>query len=258
MALLDPPLPLLEKYLTYSRIGFEEGGPLGYQERAEHGYQVELVDHRKFGAGFAVDKEFLKLRSDEECSLLAAVRREPLGQIEVSGRRDVIAKTDLILGMYPDAHALLPVGTRSQARRTLQACRRDFEDIPMRFLGGELPEKPARCAVCTSNAIYTRPVTEYEIVLLLDPSGAVGERNCRPMGTLLGPWDVEIHRVYTFIPPGIRLGRCGRLRLEAMSGPVVHRLEPQHAAVGLLRIVAGESLPLWPFILARRSTCCWR
>jgi hypothetical protein len=75
---------------------------------------------------------------------------------------------------------------------------------------------------------------DWDIILLPDPQGGVGNVGSFVMGGFHGPNDQQIHRVYGFVGRDMRLGRRGRIRLEALAGPVIYRLGADHAGVRVL------------------------
>lgn len=261
-ARIDPAVPVLEPYLEYRLTEFKKGGPLGFQQHedqilmwmhdfrermcipsglvprvsrilTEHGYQVDVHDHRRFKARFAVDEAFLGLTAGDDRRLLDAVRREPLGQIEIEGFKDLIATMRLIISMYPKACVLIPVATKALARKIHHKLA-ETADFAVQLFGGAWPEKLPRCMVCTFSGITPNQTHNWDIILLADAAGAAGTRSVQAMSQFHGPAEKENHRVYSFLLPGLRLGRRGRLRLESMAGETIYRLAPQRAGVRVL------------------------
>lgn len=265
MALIDPPVPILTPYLEYTAKRFEQGGDLGYQEREEpvavwdfdikgrmgilaglvprvirvledRGYEVKLSDHRKYGKRFTVNRKFFESTAGEDRRLLNIVRQEPLGQIEVRNRRDMLDKVTKIIFLYPKARVLLPVGSRAEAQRL----RRLFFNVEMDrgvyVYQGSWPDKHCRCLICHIAALQSERMNEkdWDIVMLPDPQGAVGNVGAYMLGRFHGDYEKEVHRVYSFVQPGMRLERRARIRLEAFTGRVIYRLEQERADVGVL------------------------
>ena len=83
----------------------------------EHGYRVTVTDHRVFGERFAISRKFLRSAEGEDQRLLDAVCRKPMGQIEVASPRDMIDKLTKIIFLHPKARVLIPVATRTLARK---------------------------------------------------------------------------------------------------------------------------------------------
>jgi len=88
--------------------------------------------------------------------------------------------------------------------------------------------------VCHIDALRSCRTEEWDIILLPDPQGTLGEVGIRAMGRFHGYYDQELHRVYGFVQPGIRLRRRGRIRLEMVAGQVIYRLGPERSGVCVL------------------------
>ena len=265
VALIDPAVPLLAPHLSYRRKRFEQGGRTGYQGYgeevllwnidvhkrmavpvgllprvlrvlAEHGYEVTVTDHRKFKENFQLDTKFAKSLGPEGRPLVEAVRQNTLGQIEVKQFADMIEKMRLIVNLYPKAHVLIPVATRKTAWKVQDELFKEDAGWGVHLLGGKegWPQEPYRCMVCTFSRLQTCHTEDWEIVLLPDPLGATGDQNSGAMASLHGDFDKKIHRVYSFVRPGLRLGRRDRIRLELLSGQVIHRLGPEKAGIRVL------------------------
>ena len=263
VGLIDPPVPMLEPYLKYANKRFEAGGPLGYQEReesmemwgedhrdrmviaaglvprvqqvlADHGYRVTLTDHRKYGKPFAIDRKFLRSAAGEDRRLLDSVRQEPIGQIEVQNFRDMIATMRMIVDLYPKAHVLILVTTKELARKVRWKLNEAALGFAVELMGHSWPSPPPRCLVSTFAPMHRCRTDEWEIVLLPDPRGAVGNVGSRDMGQWLDAYDKQSHRFYSFVRPEMRMGRRDRLRLEAISGQAIYRLGPEHVGVRVL------------------------
>jgi len=264
-ALIDPAVPLLDPHLTYRRKWFEQGGRTGYQGHeedfvlwqfdvhdrmavpvgllprvlrvlAEHGYEVTVTDHRKFKDNFQIDTKFAKSLRPEDQPLVEAVRQNPLGQIEVEDFADMIEKMRLIVNLHPKAHVLIPVATRKTAWKVQDGLFNEDAGWGVHLLGGKegWPREPYRCMVCTFSRLQTCHTEDWEIVLLPDPLGAIGDRNSEAMARLHGNFNTKNHRVYSFVQSGLRLGRRDRIRLELLSGQIIHRLGPKQAGIRVL------------------------
>jgi len=81
----------------------------------------------------------------------------------------------------------------------------------------------------------------WDVILLADPSGAVGDWNARAMAGVNDDSDEGSLRLYSFVQPGIRLGRRGRIRLESMSGQVIYQLGAEHVGVRVLWLPTPDS-----------------
>ena len=263
MSLITPAVRLLAPHLEYRVTRFEEGGKLGYHEHeeplalwgfdihdrmgvptglvpravrvlAENGYEVASKDHRRFGKRFAVDHQFLKGLGDEDRRLVDLVCENPLGQIEVARFYDLIAAMRLIIYTYPQAHVLIPVATKTLARKIRQKLNEAVMDFDVRLLGRSWPMPTPRCLVCTYHPVSAINTREWDIILLPDPASVISDRGCVGMAHFHGPAEHENHRIYGFFTPEMRLGHIGRLRLEAMSGPVIYRRSPPRTRVRVL------------------------
>jgi hypothetical protein len=265
VSLVDPAVSLLEPYLEYRLMRFDAGGPLGYQSHsesvaicgsdfrgrmavptglvpriarvlAENGYAVKVTDHRVFGARFAIDKEFLALLKGEDRRFVDAVRHEPLGQTEVRNFRDLIASMQLIISLYPNSRFLVAVATKALARKichNLNATTAD-EYFAAWLYDGVWPDETPRCMVGTIAALETCRTQECDIILLPDPGGAVGAKAVSALSRFHGPVEQENHRVYSFLMHDLRLGRRGRLRLEAVSGRMIYHVAAERVGVRVI------------------------
>ena len=130
VAVLDPPVLLLQPLLEYTARSYEPGGPTGYREvmvpttlcefdrkgrlvfpaglarRAvhllrEHGWKVQVDDQRPRDRRLTIAPAVLDDLEWQEHELLEAIIREPLGQIEVRRFDDVIAKCKLLSRAFP-------------------------------------------------------------------------------------------------------------------------------------------------------------
>jgi hypothetical protein len=270
VGLIDPAVPLLEPYLEYRTTRFEEGGPLGYQEREEsidiwgtdhndrmvipaglvsrvqqvltdHGYQVTLTDHREYGERFAIDKKILELTQGEDRRLLDAVRRASIGQIEVRNSRDMIATMRMVVDLYPKAHVLILVATKSVARKIRWKLDEAALGWEVELMGPSWPRTPPRCMVSTFAPMHRCETDKWDIILLPDPMATVGNRGSRAMGQWHGFNNKDVHRVYSLLLPNVRLGGRDRLRLEAISGQVIYRLGQEQAGVRVLWLPTPDS-----------------
>ncbi len=269
-ALVDPAIPMLESYLKHHVTRFEEGGPLGYRERQEsqdlfntdfryrtvitagqvprvqqflidHGYRVKLTDHRKFTAGFVVDEKYAQGLVGDDRRLVDAVRREPLGQIEVEGFTDMILTMRTIIYLFPKARVLILVSTKTLARKIgwkLNEAALDF-DVQLRLRGW--PKTSPRCMVTTFTSMNRFRADAWNVILLPDPSGTVGDWNVKAMAGTHDYDNKDSLRVYSFLRPEAQLGRRGRIRLELMSGQVIYRLGPEHVGVRVLWLPTPDS-----------------
>ena len=119
VAVMDPPVPLLEPLLLYKSFEFEQASPCGHRRvenkvslctfdhrgrlvvpagllhrrRAElerHGDAVDVEDLRKDGRRLGVDKDFLQELEGNHRAFAQAVADERLGQIEVRGFKEAL------------------------------------------------------------------------------------------------------------------------------------------------------------------------
>ena len=263
VSIITPAVPLLAPYLEYRTTRFEKGGKLGYQEYeesdylwgpdirggigvptglvpralqvlAENGYEVASKDHRRFGKRFAIDRKFLKGLGDEDRRLVDLVRQNPLGQIEVAAFNDLIAAMRLIIYTYPQAHVLIPVATKTLARKIRQKLNEAVMDFDVRLLGRSWPTPTPRCLVCTYQPLSACCREDCDIILLPDAASLPSQRGQGGIATVNSPGTDERHRVYSFFAQGMRLGHIGRLYLEAMSGPVIYHRSPARTRVRVL------------------------
>lgn len=249
--------------LKYEARVFEQGGSLGYQEHVwefalhdlrlgkqasfptgfvprvvrvlkRHGYHVRIIDHREFGKRFAVDEHILQNGEPESLLFPKIIQKNPLGQIEVAGRKDLIEAMRSVILLYPKARVLIPVGTKKIANEICDKLNAVAMDFSVGLRGRRWPNPPPRCLICMFSAIDAFCTKGWDIILLPDVEGATSEVGARAMAQFNGRWDQEAHRVYSFFQRGERLDRVDRIRLEAMSGPVICRVSPTDAKVQVL------------------------
>ena len=195
-----------------------------------------------FGERFAVDEELVQMLQGNDRRLVDAVRREPLGQIEVKKSfADLILTMRLIVDMHPKARVLILVATKILARKIRWKLSEACLGFEVRLMGRSWPKASPRCMVSTFTPMNNFCADAWDIILLADPSGAVGDWNARAMGGVHDDSDEGSLRVYSFVPPGARLGRRGRIRLESISGQVIYRLGLEHVGVrGAMAAHAGQ------------------
>ena len=210
----------------------------------EHGYQVMLTDHRRYGLNFAVDERVLRAADEDRRLLLDAVQNHPLGQIEVASFKSMVEAMRSIIHLYPKAHVLIPVATKATGRRI----HRQLNDGPMdqgvRLIGTSWPSTPCRCLVTTFTPMFAANLDPWEIILLPEIRGAVSDWGVHAMGGTFGDYTKVAHRIYSFRLPHVRLGRRDSLRLEVVSGEVIHRRGPQYAGVRVLWLPTPSCPPV--------------
>lgn len=289
MSLIDPAVPLLEPYLEYRRKQSTEGGLLGYREHeeaiavwnvdikdrlkiqtglvprvhqilAEHGHEVIVTDHREYGERFTIDKDYLRRLKGEDRRLARAVRREPMGQIEVKSFADMILAMRLIIDLYPKAKILIPVATKEMARKVRVKLDTAATDFPVRIIGSAWPKRPWRCTTCTFQSIATCPTDDYDILLLPESLRSTSDTAIKAMARFNGPCDRKVWRAYTFVQPGTRFSGRERIRLEGIAGEMIYRLAPEHAGVRVLWLPTPgcAAIPKDATALAFKRSAIWQ
>lgn len=243
--------PLIAKAVEYGETQFELGGKLGYRERRvtvpickvdktdrmavptgliprvtshleQHGYTVDVNDHRKFGKRFTIDEDRLSRATGDDRRLLRAVQEHPLGQIEVRDTRDMIACMAMISQFFSMTRVLIPVAQRKFAWYIRQQLNELVLDFDVKVKRGTWPETQPKCMVTTWQPMNSLDARKVDVVLLPDPLRATQQKFSGVMAQFIG----KPHRCYSFVRPGQHLGRRGSIRLEAMSGPVIYRVDP--------------------------------
>lgn len=275
--LLSPP-PFVRELLTYTERRFIEDEERGYRELPkthelwwpdrlqrdgisfpcgclprvveslrEQGYAVVLADGRQFGENFRVDKEYYRAAEEGDRRLLAAVRRQPCGQIVVPGPTKMIEAMAQICRLYPRARVLIPVATRSTGYKIRSRLAQHL-DCPVQI--DPRPDDPvSRVRVWIVPAVYTRDYRAWDIVLYPDPVGATNERIWNRMHDFITAGKrynalPAVHRLYSFVMPGTRLDPLQQLRLESLSGPVIYDYRPKRAQVRTLWLPTPSCPPV--------------
>ncbi len=200
------------------------------------GMEVIVNDRREFGPAHSISRKALDRSEGEDRRFLKAVEQHPLGQIEVRSTAAMIEMMHLIYQFLPAANILIPVATRKFAWYLWRELSR-LAGPGVRLKTGRWQRKQSRCLVMTYPSLTTCIPEHWHIILLPDAPQATQEKFSQAMGVFVG----SPHRCYSFVRSGQDLGRRGRIRLEAMSGPVIYEAEPGRPAVEVLWIQPPQS-----------------
>jgi hypothetical protein len=244
VALISPPLEQLGPLLPYTEFVIDGRGeehtrhpaladdgepcacsafPAGLAPRFQAalkaaGYRVDVSEPRSPALYHRVDREYYLQSTGDERALLRAVRAHPLGQLH---SRNIDRSIEDLSRLFPDAQILI-IAERHGIADGL------YDDL-QRVLGSAVGSTAcydervgARCLVSTLSWFEKLKRGEWDIVLLLvfDPAKTASEATRR---TVLG---TRASRVYAFVSGERRLQTRTRVRLEALSGPVIWSATP--------------------------------
>jgi hypothetical protein len=253
-----PPHSLVHSLLEYDATVFENAGTQGYRSRVDRlrfweldfrerlqvptgvvpliadrlvraGLSVHTTDHRTYGAAFAPCVALERQVDQDDRPILAAIQREPMGQIEVHRFGDTIRWMALICQLYPAARVLMPVATKNFAGDVRWKLERSLGGRVYFQHRGRLPRN-LRCMVTTFGTMNSLDPRDWDILLLPDPLGALGIASARAMSRFA----YHHGRVYAFVPPSSKLSPRDRLWLHVMAGPNIYRDAPECVGVHVL------------------------
>lgn len=258
VAVLGPPVSLLERLLTYTRRTFVLSGPLGYREveetvwlcdtdvkgrpcfpaglfprlrqmLREQGYRVTVEDLRTPGPRLMVDDSAINGADAGTKPLLQAVARQPLGQIEAATRKDMIDKMLLFGEVFPEARVVVAVATTRHAWSLWRKLKEHLGGVVGLAMRGA-KEAGKRWLVGTFGSIPRDKAGTFDILLLPYAEEAVGNRAIDMVVRM------QFRRIYAFIQPCRRPDQLIQIRLEQMAGPVIHRVQKPRVPVHVLML----------------------
>jgi hypothetical protein len=243
VALLSPPLAQLPPLLDYANYVIDgdlakharvagladdaeqannSAFPAGLAPRFEAaltaaGYRVKVSDRRDEPPQLRVDLQYYRECTGDARAFLRAVAAQPLGQLKGWVSRGI----GRLVRLFPEARIL--VMTRNDTGADVE-----FDDLRLdvgRSVGlraGCDDTIGARCLVSSLRWFETVKRGDWQIVVLLafDPATMASEATRR---TVLA---TRASRVYAFVSGDRRLQTRTRVRLEAISGPVIWSATP--------------------------------
>jgi hypothetical protein len=250
---LEPALPLVESLLSVPSTLFQLGGRLGYRHTRKDveffthdedgrlifgpglaprlkalledcGYKVEVIDLRPPGPKFPINAEALQDVSPAERAVLETVARSPRGQIEVRNWRDAARWCVLITRSFIRARSVVAVPTKTMAWRMWRELDKHFVG-PVGLVTSGVDRVGDRCVVCTIGRLGDAAAWAREILLLPHAEETAGNRAC---SAIIGGY---FPQVYGFVTPGPGKDIRTVFRLEALVGPLLHRLRRPTASV---------------------------
>lgn len=279
LAVIDPPLLLLQPYLEYVRRRYVPGGPSGYQPITEtgcmwgldrgrlvcaaglvprladvlqhHDYEVVIHDRRVPTLRLHHDADVLHQCHGDERALLDAVTGTSQGQIEVRSFEQAINYCALIARAYPLAGIAVALPTRMQAGNAWRALERRLgERVGVAVSGAKRIGEGVH--VGTYGVLPSRMNGRCDILLLPCAEQAAG--NLAADMTARMTYD----RVYAFVDARRRPDRHAELRLELIAGPVIYRLAPPRVKVRVVMMPTPRcTVPAYTTPLAGKRTLYW-
>jgi hypothetical protein len=135
----------------------------------EAGIDVSIRDHRKFGPAHKTSRRVWADSNGDDRRLLQAVKRHPLGQIEMSGTAAMIKQIHLIRRYFPKARILIVVATGDSARYLRRELGKLAED-GVKLKTGLWPRRPPRCLITTYPPLATCKTEQWDIVCFHTPN----------------------------------------------------------------------------------------
>lgn len=201
----------------------------------EDGFEVEIHDHRQYGDRFEVAEKIVRQAGGEERAVIASVRAEPRGQIEVTGSTQAYELMALIMRLYPAARTLIPVTTNSHARAVRERLRR----LTQRPIQVRLPGRPlqrGRTVVAPYASLNSCDGSDWDLILIPDATSVTNQQATRVMGGI----SLDNTRIYAFVGLRRSTNKRNAMRLEAIAGPVIHKQLPDKVGVRVLAVPTPE------------------
>lgn len=280
LAVMDPPVPLLEPVLQNRHRRFLSGGPTGYRQVSEsrslctfdykgrlvfsaglvqrvhsllrdHGYSVRVEDRRKHDSQLLVEPAVLGDVEPSDKALLEAIVREPLGQIETQSFEDAVARCMLLGRAFPRVRFVVGMPTRRQAWKMWHELEGALNERVGLVMAG-VRRQGERWLVGTFAGVEKSNPGKRDVLLL--PCGeeaAADTAACTVAGK-------GFARIYAFVRPQRRPDRLLRLRLEQMAGPVIRRLARPRVSVRVVMLPTPAcAIATSSTALERKRTLYW-
>lgn len=197
----------------------------------QSGVQVEVVEHRRFPEQHKLPQDLLENSSESEREFLLALKKNPIGQIEVNKRDEVVQRILDITHAFPAANILIRLSTKRDAWDLCNRLRLEDPDLDaMVKPSGYWPDKQSRIFFTYGVSNVGCENEDWDIILLPDPAKVVKKRFFGSMGRFRD----HPYRCYSFVLPSLSLCPPERLLLEAVSGKIIHSNVSRETAVQVL------------------------
>jgi len=222
------------------RVALPTGFVPALVDRAKQARKVvNVTDHRTFSQRHETSAAVVAKATKEDRELLKLIAANPLGQIETQSMSQTIQRMALICQVFPDARVLIVVSRRKLGqllRRKLNEMHRHLR-LHLKPAGKPWSPHPAQRTVTTYQSLTTCDATEWDIVLLPDAADATKDGFSGLMGVLA----YRPHRCYSFPIAGRHRSRRDSVRLEAMSGSMIHAIAKKKPAIEVLWLQSPRS-----------------
>lgn len=215
------------------------------------GVDVAETDCRRFLKKQRMSEDVLDEASGDERDFLQALRRNPLGQIEVGRPGEIVQYIKEIARAFPRANILVRTTTEKHARRMCNELKSEAPELDARVKpsGAWYKNRPRVLFTCgvLNGGCFNK---DWDIVLLPDASKVVKKSFSYSMGI----FGVDPYRCYSFVLPGTLLSAPERLILEAVSGQVIFSNVSLGAAVEVLWVKP----PSYPTPVVKKRGLDWK
>ncbi len=197
----------------------------------QSGVEVKVIDHRRFRKRQILSQTVLRNSSGDEREFLLAIKNNPLGQIEVSKRDEIVQRTLEIAHAFPAAKILVRASRKVDANNLCNKLRLEDPELDASVKPpGYWPAKPSRILFTCGALNGGCESKDWDIILLPDPAKAVKKGF---FGSMRIFRDYP-YRCYSFISPSISLCPPESLLLEAISGRIIYSNVSHETAVQVL------------------------
>ncbi|QDU53095.1 hypothetical protein [Gimesia panareensis] len=197
----------------------------------QSGVKVEVIEHRRFPAQHKLRQGLLKNSSGSEREFLLALKNNPIGQIEVNTRDEVVQRILEIAHTFPKAKILIRLSRIADADNLCNKLRLEDPELDASVKPSEYwPAKPSRVLFTCGALIGGCDNKDWDIILLPDPAKAVKKGFFGSMRIFRN----HPYRCYSFVLPSLSLCPPERLLLEAISGQVIYSKISHKSAVQVL------------------------
>jgi hypothetical protein len=243
VALVSPPVEQLEPLADYRSFvmadGESAGGPPGedlldnpgvapgsafpaglvpgfHILLATAGYRVTVDDRRRLEQGFRIDPALCRSSHPEARALLQAVVAQPLGQVPFQRRHELVWRIALLCHIFREARTLIVADSLIAADDLCQELADRLGASTIGLLPAEGIRKRPRCQVTSTRWLSRlRPGRWPFLLLVVFHNRTVSAAYESVVG-------LHARRVYNFIGADRGFGKVNRVRLEAMSGGMIH------------------------------------
>jgi hypothetical protein len=273
IAVMDPPVLAILPLLQYKERRYVPGGPTGYRsvdeviplghldfrdrvgfsagllprvqrELQELGHHVQVEDLRRIGDRMEIDDEVFDDLDPKDRTLISDIAPHFQGQVQVRMPKDAYGHCVTIARIFPRAKIVIAVATYEavgdiweRLTTALEHERIGLEMSGVSQSGDRIVVTTYKCAKAGARRL---PVEDYEeddaetLDILLLPHGEQATGKV-PKDMVAG---LKPRKGYAFIQAGRRQDRHVELALEAMAGPIVHRIGKPHVGVRVVMVPA--------------------